>query len=169
LTFTADISRDGNLVWSHDSKAIAFSADRDGNIDIYVLNVAEVLNGSEAGKQRQLTRTTNASGKKNLVSSWFPDGSRIVFSSNRDGNSEIYVMDSDGNNVVRLTDDPAFDKEPTWSPDGTRIAFSTDRNGSFDIYVMSVERFLGGNGMPAMQRLTTSPSEEVGSVWMPVP
>ena len=46
-----------------------------------------------------------------------------------DGNSEIYVMDSDGNNLVRLTDNPASDKEPAWSPDGNRIAFSTDRNG----------------------------------------
>jgi Tol biopolymer transport system component len=169
LTYTADISRDGNLVWSPDSKAIAFSADRDGNIEIYVLNVAEVLNGSQAGKQRQLTPTTNASGMKNLVSSWSPDGSRIVFSSNRDGNSEIYVMDSDGNNLVRLTDNPASDKEPAWSPDGNRIAFSTDRNGSFDIYVMSVERFLGGIGTPAVQRVTTSPSEEMVPVWRPVP
>jgi Tol biopolymer transport system component len=169
LTYTGDISRDGNLVWSPDSKAIAFSADRDGNIEIYVLDVTEVFNGSDGGNQRQLTPTTNVSGMKNLVSSWSPDGSKIVFSSNRDGNSEIYVMDSDGNNVFRLTDNPASDKEPAWSPDGNRIAFSTDRNGSFDIYVMRVGGFLRGEGVPAVQRLTTSPSEDLGPVWMPVP
>ena len=169
LTYTADISRDGNLVWSPDSKAIAFSADRDGNIEIYVLDVTEALNGSDGGDQRQLTPTTNVSGMKNLVSSWSPDGSKIVFSSNRDGNSEIYVMDSDGNNVFRLTDNPASDKEPAWSPDGNRIAFSTDRNGSFDIYVMRVGGFLWGDGVPAVQRLTTSPSEDLGAVWMPMP
>ncbi len=71
-------------------------------------------------------------------------------------------MDLDGNNLVRLTDNPASDKEPAWSPDGNRITFSTDRNGSFDIYVMSVERFLGGIGTPAVQRVTTSLSEEMG-------
>jgi len=78
-------------------------------------------------------------------------------------------MDSDGNNVFRLTDNPASDKEPAWSPDGNRIAFSTDRNGSFDIYVMRVGGFLWGDGVPAVQRLTTSPSEDLGAVWMPMP
>jgi Tol biopolymer transport system component len=169
LTYTNDISRDGNLVWSPDSKSIAFSADRGGSIEIYVLNVEEAINSTEGGNQRQLTPTTNVSGMKNLVSSWAPDGSRIAFSSNRDGNSEIYVMDSDGNTVVRVTDNPASDKEPAWSSDGNRIAFSTDRNGSFDIYVISIERFLRGNGVPTVLRLTTSLGEDVGPVWMPVP
>ena len=169
LTYTNDISRDGNLVWSPDSNAIAFSAEREGNIEIYVLNVAEALESIDGDNQVQLTQTMNVSGMENLVSSWSPDGSKIVFSSNRDGNSEIYVMDSDGNNVVRLTDNPASDKEPAWSPDGNRIAFSTDRNGSFDIYVMSVEEFLRGETAPAPLRVTTSPNEELGPVWMPVP
>jgi Tol biopolymer transport system component len=169
LTYTNDISRDGNLVWSPDSKEIAFSVDRDGNIDIFILNVDEAINLSEGGNQRPLTAATSVSGMKNLVSSWSADGSWIAFSSNRDGNSEIYVMNPDGSNVRRLTDNPAFDKEPAWSPDGKRIAFSSSRNGSFDIYVMSVDGFLLGEGIPAVLRLTTSPSEELGPVWNPVP
>ena len=169
LTNTGDISRDGNLAWSPDSKAIAISADRDGNVEIYVMNVTEALEGFDISNQVRLTSTTNDSGIKNFVSSWSPDGSRIAFSSNRDGNSEIYVMDSDGNNVVRLTDNPASDKEPAWSLDGDRIAFSTDRNGNYDIYVMSVEGFLRGEGVPAVLRVTTSPSEDLGAVWKPVP
>jgi Tol biopolymer transport system component len=169
LTNTGDISRDGNLVWSPDSKEIAYSADRDGNIEIYVLNVAEALISLEGSNQSPLTSTTNGTGIKNLVSSWSPDGVRIALSSNRDGNSEIYVMDSDGNNLVRLTNNPAFDKEPAWSPDGNRIAFSTDRNGNFDIYVMSVKQSIAGNGIPAVLRLTTSPSEDLGPVWRLVP
>ena len=43
-------------------------------------------------------------------------GAKIAFVSERDGNEEIYVMDADGSNVVRLTDDPARDAEPSWSP-----------------------------------------------------
>jgi Tol biopolymer transport system component len=69
--------------------------------------------------------------------------------------------------VVRLTDNPAFDKEPAWSPDGNRIAFSSDRNGSFDVYVMSIGGILGGSGGTWIQRLTDTPGDDVGPVWMP--
>jgi Tol biopolymer transport system component len=47
---------------------------------------------------------------------WSPDGSRIAFASDRDGdNFEIYVMDADGANVTRLTDNPAEDDSPSWT------------------------------------------------------
>jgi Tol biopolymer transport system component len=41
------------------------------------------------------------------VPSWSPDGRRIAFVSNRDGNLEIYVMNADGSGVTRLTNNPA--------------------------------------------------------------
>jgi TolB protein len=46
---------------------------------------------------------------------WSPNGNRIVFQSERDGNFEIYVMNSDGSNQTRLTNNPGFDGWPTWS------------------------------------------------------
>ena len=62
---------------------------------------------------------------------------QIAFSSTRDGNLEIYVMDADGNNLIRLTNHPEHDYQPSWSPDGGRIAFVSDRNGGIkQIYVM---------------------------------
>ncbi len=48
------------------------------------------------------------------LATWSPDGTRIAFSSSRDGNLEIYVMNADGRNVTRLTDDPAHDRNPDW-------------------------------------------------------
>jgi dipeptidyl aminopeptidase/acylaminoacyl peptidase len=45
---------------------------------------------------------------------WSPDGKRIAFVSDRDGNSDIYVMDATGNNQVNLTDNPAEDVQPLW-------------------------------------------------------
>ena len=47
---------------------------------------------------------------------WSPDGTRIAFSSDRDGDDEIYTMRSDGTDVRRLTVNDAWDGEPAWSP-----------------------------------------------------
>jgi len=47
---------------------------------------------------------------------WSPDGRRIAFATNQDGNYEIYVMDADGTHQVRLTNDPGRDDTPAWRP-----------------------------------------------------
>ena len=48
--------------------------------------------------------------------SWSPDGSRIAFASDRDGNPEIYVMNADGSGQTSLTNNLADDVYPSWSP-----------------------------------------------------
>jgi Tol biopolymer transport system component len=67
------------------------------------------------------------------------DGSKIAFSSGRDGNTEIYVMDADGLHPTNLTNHPAGDSTPASSPDGKFIAFSSFRGGNRDIYVMDAD------------------------------
>ncbi len=47
---------------------------------------------------------------------WSPDGAKIAFYSDRDGNTEIYVINADGSGVTRLTNNAAIDFAPTWSP-----------------------------------------------------
>ena len=71
--------------------------------------------------------------------SWSPDGSRLAFVSDRDGNSEIYVMDADGQNQTRLTDNDHWDGSPSWSPDGSRLAFMSNRDGNIEVYVMDAD------------------------------
>ena len=53
---------------------------------------------------------------------WSPDGTRLAFSSNRDGDWDIYVMNADGSRVRQLVDSPGLDDKPQWSPDGSRIS-----------------------------------------------
>jgi TolB protein len=83
--------------------------------------------------------TLFASERMIYPGAWSPDGSKIAFSSSKDGNPEIYVMDRDGSRVERLTDHPGIDVSPTWSPTGREIAFTSDRSGSPQIYVMDAE------------------------------
>lgn len=83
-----------------------------------------------------LTRLTN-NGSVDEFAHLSPDGTRVVFESQRDGNAEIYVMNSDGSNQVRLTSAPGSDGEPSWSPDGTRILFTSDRTGSLELFTMA--------------------------------
>lgn len=60
---------------------------------------------------------------------------RIVFESDRDGNSEIYVMNDDGSGQTRLTNNSGIDAEPRWSSDGAKIVFVRDGQ----IYVMNAD------------------------------
>jgi Tol biopolymer transport system component len=98
---------------------IAFVSSRDGNSEIYSMNV-------DGTNQTRLTNST--SYDSNPV--WSPDGSKIAFVSDRTGNSEIFVMNADGSNQINLTNNAGGDYEPAWSPDGTKIAFVSDRVGN---------------------------------------
>lgn len=69
---------------------------------------------------------------------------RIVFASDRDGNSEIYSMKNDGSNQIRLTNNTGIDYHPVWSPDGRRIAYLS-QNGSNFTFAIRVMNSDGGN------------------------
>ena len=86
-----------------------------------------------------LTPDDPANPSYDFGATWSPDGSRIAFSTDRDGNAEIYVMDQFGGNLVNLTNNGASDGHPAWSPDGTKILFRSDRNGNDEIYVMNAD------------------------------
>jgi Tol biopolymer transport system component len=91
---------------------------------------------------------------------WSPDGTRIAFYSERDGNAEIYVMNADGTDARRLTNSPADEGYPGWSPDGRSITFDSDRDGDFEIYAMNAD---GTN----VQALTEHPARDVSATWAP--
>ena len=121
-----------NPDWSPDDKSIAF--DLVNSIWVYNLSTATGL------------RLTNGSG--DWRPRYSPNGAKIVFQSNRDGNAEIYVMNADGTGQTRLTNNPAYDSNPVWSPDGSKIVFSSSRDNpmSPSLYVMNAD---GSNTVPA--------------------
>ena len=69
-----------------------------------------------------------------------PRTAKIVFASDRDGNSEIYIMNPDGSGPVNLTHHRAHDYSPVWSPTGRQILFASERGGNTsDLYVMDAD------------------------------
>jgi Tol biopolymer transport system component len=131
------------------SGKIVFEALRDGNSEIYTMNV----DGTEQ------TRITNNSAA-DLLPYWSPDGTKIAFDSDRDGDREIYVMNADGTGETRLTNSSGADIFPSWSPDGLKIAFRSDRDGNGEIYVMNAD----GTGET---RLTNNSGNDDNPTWSP--
>lgn len=70
---------------------------------------------------------------------WSPDGSKIAFTSIRNGKADIYIMNADGSNLTRLTDNPDNDSSLLWSPDEDMIAFESERNRGTQIYLMNAD------------------------------
>ena len=104
-------STDTHPAWSPDSGKIAFSSNIDGDLEIHTMDV--VLDKPDPENPPGLLQLT----KNEVVDwqpSWSPDGTKIAFSSKRDGNWEIYIMDTNGQNQVNLTNNPAKDITATW-------------------------------------------------------
>ena len=95
-----------------DNGRIAFQSKRDGDWEIYTTTPRGEL-GKQGTPAKQLTR--NGAGADDVCPAWSPDGKRIAFASDRDGNLEIYVMDANGSNQTRITNDPALDFAPDWT------------------------------------------------------
>lgn len=125
---------------------IAFTSNRDGNLEIYVMNA----DGSGQ------TRLTN-SPLKDEQPTWSPDGLRIAYV--HDG--DIHIMNADGSGDTLVGEGLA----PAWSPDGLRIAFHSIRDAdreavSFEIYTMSPD---GSN----QTRITDRPGSSADAAWSP--
>ena len=72
---------------------------------------------------------------------WSPDGSKIVFASNRMGNYDLYWINADGSGEpTPLTNHPGDDLHPAWSPDGSKIAFESRRDSNnWNIWLVNVD------------------------------
>jgi Tol biopolymer transport system component len=82
--------------------------------------------------------STQETEARNYDAAFSPDGTKIAFTSFRDGNGEVYAMDATtGSNPTNLSKIAAEDDHPAFSPDGTKIAFTSYRNGNSEIYTMN--------------------------------
>ena len=136
---------------------IAFVSQRTGVPQIYLIN-------SDGSGLHPITNITEGACQPSFA----PDGSRLVFTSPCQGNtdsyreSSLYFINTDGSGLTPLNTAPGGDFDPAWSPDGTRIAFTSMRDGHKEIYTLELET-------STLTRLTYSDTDEENSqpAWSP--
>jgi len=139
-----------NPAWSRDGKRIAFTSYKDGNPNLYVMDIG-----------RGTTRLVSKKKGVNIAPDWSPDGERIALTLNlSSGNSEIYVLHERSGSLERMTNDFATDVSPSWSPDGRWMAFVSDRSGTPQIHVLEV-------ATGRVRRLTYEGSYNTSPAWSP--
>jgi dipeptidyl aminopeptidase/acylaminoacyl peptidase len=79
---------------------------------------------TQAGQLPEARRLTH-SPAADTSPRWSPDGQRLAFLSERDGQEQIYVLDLRGGEPARVTESPEGVEEFDWSPDGARLVYVT--------------------------------------------
>ncbi|GIJ26826.1 translocation protein TolB [Micromonospora qiuiae] len=141
---------------SPDGRRVAFTSDRAGNADIWVV-------GTDGTGLRRLTDHP----AEDSWPTWSPDGTRIAFASTRaDLAGDLWVMPAAGGAPTRLTDGPAADREPAWSPDGRRIAFTTTRFAPVSDPGRRTVATVAATG-GAVTRMVPGPGDAAEPAWSP--
>jgi Tol biopolymer transport system component len=140
---THELGYDGGPFYSKDRKWIVYRA-------YHPTTDAEIAEYKDLLKQNLIRPTTleiwlmkaDGSGKRQLTHlnaasfapSFFPDGKRIIFSTNVGstggmGNFELYMINVNGTGLERITFSDGFDGFPMFSPDGRQLVWISHRNG----------------------------------------
>ncbi len=100
----------------------------DGNLDIYVLDLA-----SRQFEQLTTNRSIDTEG------SWSPDGRSIYFTSDRSGGPQVYRISVNGGTPERVTFEGSYNARPRLSADGKRLALVTLDRGNYRIAVLDLD------------------------------
>jgi TolB protein len=119
MTFAANFNPAGK-------NEMLYSIARRGTTDIYKLDF----------DTKKLQKLTN-DGAISTVPSYSPDGSKVIFTSDKNGKRSLYVMDSNGKNVRQISKGGGEYDKPSWSPDGRLISFVKMEKGRFYVGLMT--------------------------------
>ena len=140
-----------NPSFSPDGSRLALDIITSGNWDIWIYEI----------ERGTLTRLT-FDAATDSVPIWFPDGQRVVFSSQRNGVRNLYWKLADGSgDAQRLTESDRQQWAHSFSPNGKFLALDEFVSGNADIGILSME----GDGMP--QPLVNTPFSERSAKFSP--
>jgi TolB protein len=110
--------------WSPTGHQIAFTSDRDGAPQIYLME-------TDGSNVRRLT----LEGNYNASPSWSPDGGMLAYVSRMDGRFNLFVYKLAEGKAYQITRGSVSSESPSWSPDGRWIAFASDQDGKRQLFV----------------------------------
>jgi len=143
---------DFDPAWSPDGKHIAFTSLRDGNKQIYILDVDTLA----------VTRLTKPDvNVENSQPAWSPKGDLIAYLVKRLDTYQVWTMTNIGQDNSQLirSGQTLWDFSPTWSPDGKVLLFNQRRSSGYSPpWVMSIQFDTGGN---ATRLNLPAPTEDV--------
>ncbi len=139
---TSHFGIDVDPAWSPDGKTLAFTSNRSGTPQIYLVDIS--------GKN---LRRITFKGRYNTSPVWSPKGDLIVFNGIRKGVFKLFSIKPDGASLRRLTALRGNQSEPSWSPDGRFLTFALERGGKSSVYLLNIAtgwwRKLGRGESPA--------------------
>jgi Tol biopolymer transport system component len=119
---------DSRGAWSPDGAMVAFNSDRAGDMNIWLLTVAN-------SSTRQLTTGPGGDFQPN----WSPDEKRIAFFSSRSGSPNIWEVEIATGTLKSLTSNSGVNVNPFYSPDGKHIAYQSDGSGRLEVWIMDAD------------------------------
>jgi Tol biopolymer transport system component len=87
----------------------------------------------------QETRALTRGQGRDRQPAYSPDGTRILFSSNRSGNVDLWIAERATGALRQLTDDPADDWDPAFTPDGEGVLWSSNRGGNMEVWMAAAD------------------------------
>lgn len=146
LTF--EDAQDALPDWSPDGSVIAFNTNREQDNPVPD-HPQETFVYVMAPDGTNPTRLSDGPGI-DAGPSFSPDGSRIIFHGNRDGELDLFVMNADGSDETNITPGAGNAVFGAWSPDGTKVVFNSTRANATnaDVYVMNLD----GSGLTRLTK-----------------
>lgn len=153
-----DLMWRSDIIWTDDGSALIYATSAEPDGGDCILNIVNL----ESGQVDELFRQPHPEcSVPNLNPALSPDGTRLAFGLDEDGDGnyyQLYTLTLADRQLTRLTDNRANNAAPEWSPDGTQIAYVSDQDKQDEIYVMNADG-------SSPRRVTRRPADDYAPHW----